>query len=283
MDRRSAFFRSSGPLSLVLVLICLLALAGCPPVPKPDTRTDTDITRTTGPLDQVAGAKALKEAQNTFDEASKQVKSGEKVPAEARAKYQQVVDIVEKRVLPQVSRDDLKVTAYALEAFSKWKLDDYIGAQNTAEKGKKLCGGAAANPRDCAMLQMVAGLVVASQAYDKYKDAPKMSLEEMKGFANRMEAALQEINAVNRTSDPRDSITIYANQWQLLIIRQATNFWYTYFRKEAAVWKPEVLKWLSRADQVGKKFPAPPYLNQERTLKLQEEFGRLKKKAEEPS
>lgn len=57
----------------------------------------------------------------------------------------------------------------------------------------------------------------------------------------------------------------------------------TYLRKDAAVWKPEVLKWLSRGDLILKKFPEPPYHNQELTLKVKEEFARLKQKAEAPS
>ena len=279
MYSRLIFFKSPDRLILSLLLVALLGLAGCQTLPT------TGPPPTVGPITEVAGGVALQKAQNDFDEASKQMISGEKIPAEARAKYQRVVDTVEKQVLPQVTRDDLKVTAYALDAFSRWQLADYIGAMNTAEKGRNLCKGAATNPRDCAMLQMVEGLVVASQAYEKYNNPPPptMSQEQMKDFANRMEAALHGINAINGALDPKDPLSIFANQWQLMIIRKATDAWYTYFRKDAAVWKPEVLKWLSRADQVLKKFPAPPYINQDRTLKLQKELGGLKKRVEEPS
>jgi hypothetical protein len=282
MYRRLSSIKNPERLILGLLLVSLLVLAGCQTVQKPDISTTQGTTPTT-PLNEVAGADALRKAQNDFNEAARQLKPGEKIPAEARAKYQQVVNIVENQVLPNVSRNDLKVTAYALESFAKWQLADDTNAISTANQGKRLCEGVATNPRDCAMLQMVGGLVVASQAYTKYKDAPTLSQDQVKDFSNRMEAALNEINAVNRFGDRRDLITIYANQWQLMIVREATNFWYTYFRQDATVWKPEVLKWLSRADQVLKKFPDPPYPNQDLTLALKEEFARLKKKAEAPS
>ncbi len=282
MYRRLAAFKSPERLILSLVLVALLTLTGCPPAPKPDISPGQGTTPTT-PLNEVAGAEALKKAQNDFNEAARQLKPGETTPADATAKYQQVVTSVETQVLPNVSRNDLKITAYALEAFAKWQLHDDVAAIDTANHGKKLCDEAATNPRDCAMLQMVGGLVLASQAYTKYKDAPTLSQDQVKDFSNRMQAALNEINAVNRFGDPRDPITIYANQWQLMIVREATNYWYTYFRQDATVWKPEVLNWLSRADQVLQKFPETPYPNQDITLKLKEEFARLKQKAQAPS
>jgi hypothetical protein len=283
MYRRLASLKSPEWLILSLVLVALLTLAGCPPVQKTDISGKSGTAETTGPLNEVAGADALRKAQNDFNEAAKQLKPGETTPAEARAKYQQVVTTIANQVLPNVSRNDLKVTAYALEAFAQWQLHDDVTAINTANQGKKLCDGTATNPRDCAMLQMVGGLVVASQAYTKYKDAPTLSQDQVKDFSNRMEAALNEINAVNRFGDRQDLITIYANQWQLMIVREATNFWFTYFRQDATVWKPAVLKWLSRADQIMKQFPETPYPNQDLTLRLKDEFARLKQKAEAPS
>jgi hypothetical protein len=125
------------------------------------------------------------------------LKPGGTISAEARAKYLRVVDLIEHQVLPQVKSDALKVTGYALDAFSRWQLGDNMAAIEAANQGKKLCAGAATNPRDCAMLQMAGGLVVASQAYEKYKNAPTMSREEVKDFAYRMEAALNEIDRVN--------------------------------------------------------------------------------------
>jgi hypothetical protein len=286
MYRRYSWCKRPGQLSLVLLLVLGLALSGCQTGSTTVPVSPPLASSASGSISAVPGAQALKEAQNEFIAASKLVKPGEtgaKLPAEARAKYQRVVDIVESQVLIQVTRDDLKVTAYALDAFSKWQLGNNVGAINTADQGKKLCRSAATNPRDCAMLQMDGGLVVASQTYEKYKDAPNMSREEVKNFANRMEAALNEIDEVNRMGDQQDPITIYANQWQLMIIREVTNFWYTYFHQDDAVWKPEVLKWLKRADQVVQKFPEAPYPNQDLTLRLKEEFDRLKKKAAGPA
>jgi hypothetical protein len=274
---------------MLLLLALLLALIGCQTPPSTTTGGGVGPAVTpgpAGPATAVAGDQALKEAQKEFNDASKLLApagSAEKASAEAQAKYRRVVEIVETKVLRQVGRDDLKLTAYALAAFAKWQLGDNDGAIKTADQGKQLCRGAAMNPRDCAMLQMDAGLVVASQTYAKYKNAPNLSQAEVKNFANRMDAALKEIDAVNRMGSAQDPITLYANQWQLMIIREVTNVWYTYFRRDAAVWRPEVLKWLGRADQVMSKFPETPYPHQDLTLKLKEEFQRLKMKAEAPA
>lgn len=281
MYRRHAFFKRPGHLSLVLLLALLLALTGCS---TGSSKTPASTPSTPVPIPGAAGSDlALTEAQKEFNEAAQLLKPGGTISAEARAKYLHVVDLIEHQVLPQGKSDALKVTGYALDAFSRWQLGDNMAAIEAANQGKKLCAGAATNPRDCAMLQMDGGLVVASQAYEKYRNAPTMSREEVKDFAYRMEAALNEIDRVNSWGDRQDPITIYANLWQLMIIREATNFWYTYFRQDAAVWKPEVLKWLKRADQVAKKFPEAPYPNQDITLRLMGEFNRLKEKAEAPT
>jgi hypothetical protein len=274
---------------LGLILVALLTLTGCPlgQTPTGPTAPGTAASQQTppapGPIAVLSGDSELKKAQDIFNEANKLEVPGQSASDAALAQYRQVVDIVENQVLPKVSRDDLKAQAYALEAFSKWRLNQPTDAIQAADAGKRLCAGGVKSQRDCAILQMVGGLVVASQEWAKYKDAANMSQEDVKAFSNHMDAALNEINPINGVLAPSNTLAIFANLEQLLIIREVTGHWVTNFFREPAIWKPEVLKWLSRVDQILKKFPETPYPNQDLTLQLKGEFERLRKKAEAPS
>jgi hypothetical protein len=95
------------------------------------------------------GTLALREAQDVFNEAalltSKRysepfaVKSTDVVPPEsAQEKYARVVQLVYEGVLNALDRDDLRVNAWALLAFSEWQLKHYAKADIAAETGKDL-------------------------------------------------------------------------------------------------------------------------------------------------
>jgi hypothetical protein len=289
MHRRLVSSKNHDWFILSLILVALLTLTGCPlsqtasgPTPA-GTAASPQTPVVPGPVAAITGDNELKKAQDIFNEANKLEIPGQSASEAAMAKYRQVVDMVESQVLPKVSRDDLKAQAFALEAFAKWRLNQPTDAINAANAGKKLCAGRVSSQRDCAILQMVGGMVVASQEWAKYKDAANMSQEDVKAFSNHMDAALNEINPINGVLAPSNTLAIFANLEQLLIIREVTGHWVTNFFRDPAVWKPEVLKWLSRVDQIMKKFPETPYPNQDLTLQLKGEFERLRKKAEAPS
>src|SRR5207248_2545802 len=79
---------------------------------------------TNTPLPPVVATADLKKAQDLFNEASQSVLAAgpEATPSQAVLdQYRDVVKIVEADVVPGVTRDDLKVNALAIDAFSHWR------------------------------------------------------------------------------------------------------------------------------------------------------------------
>ena len=78
--------------------------------------------------------RSLDEAQKLFNAAGGSDQPALKRPGCVPEKYKQVVDTVEKKVLGQVAKP-LEVNAYALLAFSQWRLRAYAKAMEAGAKG----------------------------------------------------------------------------------------------------------------------------------------------------
>ena len=158
-------------------------------------------------------------------------KSTDVVPPEsAQEKYARVVQLVNEEVLNALDRDDLRVNAWALLAFSEWQLKHYGKANIAAETGKDLYerAGLQTNRRDYGMLIILRGLVKHSQAYDSYQ------AERAKGFldmataerlSQAMAEALDNIDEINAKLGKDEPVVIYANRQQLLIIDNILHVW----------------------------------------------------------
>lgn len=219
----------------------------------------------------------LQKAQDTFNAAYQ----GQAAGAPQQAKYQQTVDQVEQKVLPCLTRDDLKVQAYAMDAYAKWSLGKYTEAIADAQKGQDLYerAGKVTNPRDYGMLLIVPGYAIYSQTYDRYQARRQqgfLSKEEAQKFTQEMAKALQQIDTVNAKLNQNDEIVIRANQEQLRIVRQIMHMWDTDVkdRKEG---EPQVRLWAAKADDIARKFPAGDYPNKTETQSLLKKIDSLKK------
>ena len=167
---------------LSVLLLLLLLVAGCG-ITADGTKSSTGKLDTTSsettkvPESNPAALLSLKKAQDLFNEAVKSDQpTAVNVPAASRQKYQQVVDMVEKEVLGRVDAS-VNVSAYALLAFSQWRLDNFKKAMEAGEKGRRLFETAklATNRRDYGMCLMVGGLCTASQTYKEYLQPSDLS------------------------------------------------------------------------------------------------------------
>lgn len=265
---------------LSVLLLLLLLVAGCPP-PGPGPQPGQQVTTSTPPVTESSPAAviSLKKAQDLFNDAVKSDQPTVNVPAASRQKYQQVVDMVEKEVLGQADASG-KVSAYALLAFSQWRLGDYAKAMETGNRGRQLfeTEKIASNRRDYGMCLMVGGLCAASQTYKEYENlqAP-MTKELAQNLTGRLEQAMQAINSGNTYLDQREDIVIYTNLWQLALVDSAVRIWTSGLPKE--VWQPEVCRWLGRAEPVLAKIPETGNPWQNLTITYKNKFAQ-KKKAE---
>jgi hypothetical protein len=201
------------------------------------------------------------------------------VPAAARQKYQQVVEIIAPEVLGKLDASG-DVSAYALQAFSQWRLGNYAKAMEAGNAGRqtleteKLAG----NRRDYGMCLMVGGLSAASQTYQEYENfqAP-MTKELAQNLSRRLEQAMRAIDSGNAYLNQQEDIVIYANLWQLALVDAAVRIWTSGLPRDVS--RPEVCRWLGRADPVFAKFPQAVYRWRNLTDTYKNKFAQ-KKQAE---
>ena len=170
---------------------------------------------------------ALKKAQDLFNEAVKSDQPTANVPTASRQKYQQVVDTVEKEVLGQ-DNASVNVSAYALLAFSQWRLDNSNKAMEAGEKGRRLFETAKldTNRRDYGMCLIVGGLCAASQTYQDYMNLQvSPTKEQAHKLTGSLEQAMRTIDSANTYLDRQEPIAVYANLWQLALVDSAVRIW----------------------------------------------------------
>lgn len=187
--------------------------------------------------------------------------------------------MVEKEVLGQ-DNPSVNVSAYALLAFSQWRLDNFGKAMEAGEKGRRLFETAklATNRRDYGMCLMVGGLGTASQAYKEYlslQASPTQGVaQELTG---RLEQAMRTIDSGNTYLDRQEPIAVYANLWQLALVDSAVRIWTSGLPRQVS--QPEVCRWLGRAEPVLAKIPETGNPWQSITLNYKNKFEK-KKQAE---
>lgn len=256
---------------LSVLLLLLLLVVGCTTTNGP------------GPDHQVPkppqAVLSLKKAQDLFNAAVKSDQPTVNVPAASRQKYQQVVDTVEKEVLGQADAS-VNVSAYALLAFSQWRLDNFGKAMEAGEKGRRLFETAklATNRRDYGMCLMVGGLCAASQAYKEYLSLQASPTQEVaQNLTGRLEQAMRTIDSGNIYLERGEDVALYANLWQLALVDSAVRIWTSGLPRQVS--QPEVCRWLARAEPVLAKFPDTAYPWQSLTLTYKNKFEK-KKQAE---
>jgi hypothetical protein len=262
------FYRGLG-----FLLLLLLLAAGCASSAGPGRQPGPS----PGLIPQVEAAPSLKEAQQLFNEAGGLDQPALDIPAASLEKYKQVVDTIETKVLGKAAKP-LEVNAYALLAFSQWRLRAYAKAMEAGSKGRQIyeTGNLSTNLRDYGMCLMVGGLCLASQTYQEYKNLPgPPTKDQAQNLTGRLQQAMQAIDSVNSHVDRREDIAVYANQWQLALVDAAVRIWTSGLPRE--VWQPEVCRWLKRAEPVLAKFPDTAYARQSLTLTYKNKFERLKK------
>jgi tetratricopeptide (TPR) repeat protein len=246
-----------------------------------------------GCLGPVKGTIALRNAQDLFNEASletieeyKQVVKEQDVnalpPTSPHEKYQQVVEIIERRVLPDVSRNDLKVNAQAIAAYAHWYLGNYTDAKKAAEAGLDLYkrSSLTTNRRDYGMLLILGGLVEYTEAFREYqreKDQVEfLAQSDAEGITKTMQEALNKINKINGEMDIKEPIVIYANQQQLFIIKNIIHVWGSLKVKEDR--KKAICYWSNRALEIMQtNFPKTDYPAKPHVDKLKRDIEKLKK------
>jgi hypothetical protein len=269
---------------LSVLLLLLLLVVGC--ATTDGTKPSTGQQVTTPPItpqvlaSSPAAVPSLKKAQDLFNEAVKSDQpTAVNVPAASRQKYQQVVDTVEKEVLGRADAS-VNVSAYALLAFSQWRLDNFGKAMEAGEKGRRLFETAklATNRRDYGMCLIVGGLCTASQAYKDYHSLQTSPTQEVaQNLTGRLEQAMRTLDSGNTYLDKQEPIAVYANLWQLALVDSAVRIWTSGLPPEVS--QPEVCRWLSRAEPVFAKFPETGNPWQSITLDYKKKFEK-KKQAE---
>lgn len=268
---------------LSVLLLLLLLVAGCTTTDgtKPSTGQQVTTPPSTPqvPESRPAAVISLKKAQDLFNEAVKSDQPTANVPAASRQKYQQVVDMVEKEVLGQ-GNASLNVSAYALLAFSRWRLDNFGKAMEAGEKGRRLFETAklATNRRDYGMCLMAGGLSAASQTYKEYLSLPASPTQEVaQNLTGRLEQAMRTIDTGNTYLDRQEPIALYANLWQLALVDSAVRIWTSGLPRQVS--QPQVCRWLARAEPVFAKIPETGNPWQRITLDYKNKFEK-KKQAE---
>ncbi len=275
MSRRHHFRPASVYLGLSVLLLILFLVMGC-------ASKEGGVTPGPAPVVGEDPVRALEQAENLFKAAGGLDKPSPGVlSAASRQKYQEAVGLIEKDVLGRVQRDDLKMNAYGILAISQWRLGNYARALEAGSKGRLLyeSKNLSTNRREYGMCLIVGGLCVASETYQKFVNlqAPPTPAQR-RDFAARLQQAMQSIDTINTNPklDPRDDIVVYANQWQLGIVDEAVRIWASEGLARE-VFKPEVCRWLDRAEPVFAKFPASPYPQENTTLAYKNKFERRRR------
>ena len=232
--------------ALVAVAVAVLVLSGC-----------------------IGHTQQLREVQDAFNQANQiqpQAPGPDDLTPEQEAAFRNIVEKIDKDQLKSVERNDLKVSAYAIDAFSKWRLKEFVAAKVTAEKGLDIYerAGLKTNQRDFGMLLITGGLADYSQAFRDYRawlrDHPRDFLSETDAaaFSDRIADAMEKIDAVNRPDKglkPDVPIVIYANQQQLLAITGILDIWGHV--REFSDQKDPVCHWTAKAETlVRERFPS---------------------------
>jgi hypothetical protein len=232
--------------ALLTACIAVLILGGCPKTTNHLRDVQDDFNRVNPTFFQAADPNTL-----TADEESA---------------YRQIVQKIETEQLKSVERDDLKVVAYAIDAFSKWRLRDYAAAKATAEKGLDVFAraGLQTNWRDYGLLLITGGLADYSETFWDYqnwlRDHPNdfLPVNDATAYTDRMAAAMKKIDAVNQPEKGLASdvpIVLYANQQQLRVITGILDIWSNV--RDDADQKSPVCHWTEQAEMlVSKRFPS---------------------------
>lgn len=212
-----------------------------------------------------SGVIALRDAQDLFNEASLETianynaLANEQFPAASpEKKYEKVVEIVDQKVLKQVKRNDLKVNAYALSAYSHWRLGKYKDAKIVAEEGINLyrAAGLNTNRREYGMLLIVGGLATHSIAYKDYQAKKKkddfLSPQDARKITSDMNVSLEKIDGINKKINHNEPIAIYANQQQMRIIKNILDVWGDVKKKEDR--REPISKWSRKANIIWETY-----------------------------
>ena len=203
---------------------------------------------------------------NQINQSLFQAMDSNNLTADQEAAYRQIVQTIEGEQLKSVKRDDLKVVAYAIDAFSKWRLREYLAAKATAEKGLDIYAraGLKTNMREYGMLLITGGLVDYSKTFWDYqnwlRDHPNDFLpkDDAVSYDDRIAAAMKKIDAVNQPEKGLASdmpIVLYANQQQLRAITSIMDIWGQI--RDFSDQKGSVCHWTEQAKiQVRKRFPS---------------------------
>lgn len=249
-----------------------------------------------GCLGPLQGTMALREAQDTFNQASREtneqyetaLQAGyrpEQVPPESpKEKYQRVIDLIDHGVLPHLERDDLRISAYAVKAYACWQIGRDKEAKAVAEEGldRYARAGLTTNRRDYGMLLILPGLVDYSEAYRAYEDRLKtyqdsyLPLAEARQLTEAMAAALRKIDDINARMPVSEPIVIYANSQQLRIIRNILDVW-------EKIREPEVraaagCEWSCRGEKLWmSRFPGGEFVGKKAVSRQWQEIEPMKK------
>ena len=243
-------------------------------------------------LGPVQGTLALREAQDTFNQAALltnqryaepfAAKSADMVPPESpQDKYARVVQMVNEDVLNAVDRNDLRVNALALLAFSEWQLKHYDKANVAAETGKDLYerAGLQTNRRDYGMLLILRGLVKHSQSYERYqkskKENPFLEPQEAQSITESMGEAIKNIDEINTKLDKDEPVVIYANRQQLLIIKNMLDVWGA--TKSPENFKQPMCLWATRGTRLGSENLPQEYAIKGDVTQVQNEINKVSK------
>jgi hypothetical protein len=268
LSHRVPLYRNLG-----VLLLFLLIVVGCPKSTGP-------VTDTGPPLHLIPGTGAsasLAKAQNIFNDAVRSDQPEVNVPAASLQKYQEVVNILETEVIGKATKP-LEVNAYALLAFSQWRLNDCGKAMEAGDKGRRIYEAEklSTNRRDYGMCLMVGGLCLSSQAYKEFQNLQVSPTKEMaQDLTGRLQQAMQSIDSVNSQLDRREDIAIYANLWQLALVYAAVRIWTSGPPREVST--PEVCRWLERGEQVLTKIPEAGNPWQNLATDYKNKFEQLKK------
>jgi hypothetical protein len=230
----------------------------------------------------IGPAQQIKDVQDDFNQVSQSLfkaSDPNTLTAEQERAYRQIIQKIEKEQLKSVKRDDLKVVAYAIDAFSKWRIKDYADAKATAEKGLDIYARAnlKSNPREYGMLLITGGLVDYSETFWDYQkwlgNHPNAFLpkNEAAELDDRIGAAIKKIDGVNRPEKGLKSdtpIVVYANQQQLRAITTILDIWGQIRNFDDQ--KDPVCRWTAQANAlVQDRFPsAADYPGKAQTVDL---------------
>jgi hypothetical protein len=250
--------------ALLTAWIAVLMLAGCPKTTNHLREVQDDFNRINPTFFQ-AGAPGT-------------------LTADQQAAYRQIVQKIEAGKLKSVDRDDLKVVAYAIDAFSNWRIGEYAAAKATAEKGLDIFerAGLQTNKREYGMLLITGGLADYSEAFRDCQnwlgDHPNdfLPVDDAAAYTDRMATAMKKIDTVNQPEKGLVSdvpIVVYANQQQLRVITGILEVWSNV--RDDADQKDPACHWTKQAENlVEQRFPsAADYPGQAQTEELKQKIS----------